>query len=116
MSIMCFIFGSWSSRSTGMQHVRGRAREEERLVPGVVPPDDEMVAAIIDAHREDLTLPRFLAHVHAVDDELVSNLGVHGHLLGDLTPIVGFGGSRTEGPGVTSPWDGWPGGSRPAAL
>lgn len=42
-----------------------------------------MLAAVINQHREDLTLPRFLSHVHAVHDELVSNLGVHGHLLDD---------------------------------
>jgi hypothetical protein len=58
-----------------------------------------MLAAVVDPHFEDLTLPRRLADVKAVDDDLVSASSV------GLRPDRALGGVLTEGPGVTWPWD-----------
>jgi hypothetical protein len=70
----------------------------------VVPPDDVVLAALIDPHLQDLALPRLLADMKAVDDELVSNLGMHGDLL-IPDPMVRHAGLSPEGSRVTSAWD-----------
>ena len=70
----------------------------------VAPPDDVVLAALIDPHLQDLALPRLLADMKAVDDELVSNLGMHGDLL-IPDPMVRHAGLSPEGSRVTSAWD-----------
>jgi hypothetical protein len=71
---------------------------------GVVPPDDVVLVALIDPHLQDLALSRLLADVKAVNDELVSNLGMHGDLL-TPDPMVRHAGVSPEGSRVTSTWD-----------
>ena len=69
----------------------------------VVPPDDVVLVSTIDPHLLDLALPRLLADVKAVNDELVSNLGMHGDLLGsrpDRPPRGHLTGRAASHPGV----------------
>jgi hypothetical protein len=58
----------------------------------------------IDPHLQDLALPRLLADVKAVNDQLVSNLGMHGDLL-IPDPMVRHAAVSPEGSRVTSTWD-----------
>ena len=66
-----------------------------------------MLAAIIEPHFEDLTLPCRLADMKAVDDEPISDLGLHLDLLRSFQPDGALCGVLREGPGVTCAWDRW---------